>query len=351
MNLERVFPRNVLAPLAPPIFEALKGVSLDEPADVRRVARRLLEDGLLVLPAPGSGRTQAHHDTLAELGAVDLSLARLCEGHSDATTIAAELGGNPPSRNTLYGVWAAEPPDGRLEATRTEAGWRLCGKKRYATGAGFIDRALVTAHAKDGPRLFDIDVKASGVRPIEGTWPALGMNATGSLDVAIDVEIAGDLALGKPSSYVTRPGFEHGGIRVAACWFGGALGALRMLARRLGSGPVDEHAAAHFGAMVAECSGMLASLDAAAEAIDADPGDEAKLGKHRTLIVRQLIERGCQEVLTRVGRASGSSALVFDRAHGRRAADLVVYLRQHHAERDLARLGRSFLEEGSRCRR
>jgi len=31
--------------------------------------------------------------------------------------------------------------------------------------------------------------------------------------------------------------------------------------------------------------------------------------------------------------------LAFDEEHARRAADLELYIRQHHAERDLARLG------------
>jgi alkylation response protein AidB-like acyl-CoA dehydrogenase len=38
-------------------------------------------------------------------------------------------------------------------------------------------------------------------------------------------------------------------------------------------------------------------------------------------------------------RAPGAGPLSHDEAHGRRVADLTVYLRQHHAERDLAELG------------
>ncbi len=38
-------------------------------------------------------------------------------------------------------------------------------------------------------------------------------------------------------------------------------------------------------------------------------------------------------------RAVGAGPLSHDEAHGRRVADLTVYLRQHHAERDLAELG------------
>jgi hypothetical protein len=40
-----------------------------------------------------------------------------------------------------------------------------------------------------------------------------------------------------------------------------------------------------------------------------------------------------------VGRALGPAPLATDREHAQRVADLTVYLRQHHAERDLARLG------------
>jgi hypothetical protein len=40
----------------------------------------------------------------------------------------------------------------------------------------------------------------------------------------------------------------------------------------------------------------------------------------------------------RVGRALGAGPLSHNEAHSRRVADLTVYLRQHHAERDLAEL-------------
>ena len=45
------------------------------------------------------------------------------------------------------------------------------------------------------------------------------------------------------------------------------------------------------------------------------------------------------EVIQRVGRALGAGPLCHDEAHSRRVADLTVYLRQHHAERNLAELG------------
>jgi hypothetical protein len=43
--------------------------------------------------------------------------------------------------------------------------------------------------------------------------------------------------------------------------------------------------------------------------------------------------------MTRTGRALGAGPLGHDEEHSRAVADLTVYLRQHHAESDLARLG------------
>ena len=44
-------------------------------------------------------------------------------------------------------------------------------------------------------------------------------------------------------------------------------------------------------------------------------------------------------MLDRVGRALGAGPLCLDPVHAQRVADLPVYLRQSHAERDLAGLG------------
>jgi hypothetical protein len=80
-------------------------------------------------------------------------------------------------------------------------------------------------------------------------------------------------------------------------------------------------------------------LDMAAAEIDADPQDRNDGGKLRALRVRALVEAVSTEVMQRVGRALGAGPLCHDEAHSRRVADLTVYLRQHHAERNLAELG------------
>ena len=83
-----------------------------------------------------------------------------------------------------------------------------------------------------------------------------------------------------------------------------------------------------------------AALEGAADEIDADPRGSQERGRAlRSLRLRALVETVAAEVMDRVGRALGAGPLVHDAAHWRRVADLTVYLRQHHAERDLAALG------------
>ncbi|GAB3599870.1 hypothetical protein GCM10027446_32270 [Angustibacter peucedani] len=57
--------------------------------------------------------------------------------------------------------------------------------------------------------------------------------------------------------------------------------------------------------------------------------------------VRSTVAATAEQVLQRVGHALGPAPLALDDVHARRVADLTVYLRQHHAERDVAAIGRA----------
>jgi alkylation response protein AidB-like acyl-CoA dehydrogenase len=291
--------------------------------------------GRLDLPLPGGGRTRERWAVLADLAGEDLSLARLAEGHTDALAILAELGAGTPPAGTRWGVWAAQPPGPGLTARRAGDGWRLDGTKQYCSGARSCTDALVTATAPEGGRLFAVSTR--DLWPVPGTWPATGMAASDTLDV----RFAGIAAepLGDPGAYISRPGFAHGGAGVAACWYGGARAVgltLRAAAARRDVGP---HALAHLGAVDIALHTAKTALDVAAAEIDADPEDHRDGARVRTLRVRALVEAVATEVMHRVGRALGAGPLCRDEAHSRRVADLTVYLRQHHAERNLADLG------------
>jgi len=330
--------RELEPPHRGPLANALRELGpLETAADVITTTRKLAEAGLLALPLPARGETSRRFHALAELAATDLALARICEGHADAIAILAEA--CVRSHRGLYGVWAADAPDRKVTAVHRAGGWVLQGRKRFCSGATGLDRALVTARDGDGHELlFDVALAIAGVDPIDGTWQAIGMATTDSVDVVFD-DVEVDDPIGVPGFYLRRPGFWHGAVGVAACWYGGALGALRMLRARCSASAMNEHQAAHLGAVVATCETMRRILDGAAGEIDDSSGGDDHAGHWRALVVRHVVEQGCQDVLERVGRAGGTSPLVFDRAHARRAADLMVYLRQQHAERDLAELG------------
>jgi len=328
-------------------IEAARGeVDMDSPPAWRVTAAAFtaaVESGRLDLPLPGGGRTRERWARLADLGAEDLSLVRLGEGHADAVAILAELGGPAPEPGRRWGVWAAQPPGSGLTAVHAARGWRLTGLKQYCSGARVCTDALVTAAAPDGMRLFA--VSTAGLTPVPGSWPATGMAGSDTLNVDFD-DIPAE-PVGPPGGYTGRPGFTHGGVGVAACWYGGARAIADTLLATAGRRDVGPHALAHLGAVDIALTSARAALDRAADEIDADPYDLDAAGPARALRVRAQAEAAATEVMTRVGRALGAGPLAHDETHARRVADLTVYLRQHHAERDLAQLGTLVAEQGA----
>jgi alkylation response protein AidB-like acyl-CoA dehydrogenase len=294
-----------------------------------------VSSGRLDLPLPGRGKTRERWAAFAQCAEEDLSLARLCEGHADALAILAEVTGEQPEGGR-WGVWAAEPPGPNLQAARRGGKWRLDGIKQYCSGAHTCTNALVTASGPDGPRLFAISTRA--LRPIMGTGPSVGMSASDTLNVSFaDIEAT---PVGPPGAYTQRPGFAHGGVGVAACWFGGARAIAKTLhSAAKGHDRIDPYALAHLGAVDIALVTARSALDQAADGIDADPHDVTGSARVRALRVRALVESAATEVMTRVGRALGAAPLCQNEAHARKVADLTVYLRQHHAERSLAELG------------
>ncbi|PZS22285.1 MAG: acyl-CoA dehydrogenase [Pseudonocardiales bacterium] len=310
----------------------------------------LIDRDQLAVPLPGRGHTAQRWRALAELAADDLDLGRLAEAHLDALTILAELHGpasaqSPePLPGQRWAVWAAEPPNGRVDAEcHPDGRWRLSGTKRWCSGAHACTHALVTAHAADGGRLFAVDLSEPGVRPGLGGWKGLGMAGSGTETVEFDAVPAA--AIGAPRAYLDRVGFWHGAIGVAACWYGGAVAVGRQLWEAARGGGLDPHARAHLGAVDTALTAAGSVLREAAAAVDRGPDPATsdlpsmQLAQRRALRVRAVVEAAATQTIERVGRALGPRPLATDATHSRRIADLIVYLRQSHAERDLAALG------------
>ncbi|MFD6398906.1 acyl-CoA dehydrogenase [Nocardia sp. NPDC060249] len=311
----------------------------------------LASSGRLDLPLPGSGRTLERWRAMAEIAYEDTVLGRLAEAHADAVAIIAELGDGRvdatdrpvAAPGEIWGVWAAEAPSSVLRAREVSGGWLLDGRKLWCSGASICTHALVTALAGEQRALFAVPLDRAVAHPVPGTWSAVGMSESDS--GAVDFDNAPARMLGIPGEYLSRPGFWHGAIGVAACWYGSACAVAEALHRYAAAGQADDHALAHLGAVTAALSTGYASLSVAAHAVDADPRDAAGMARVRARSVRAVIEQAATETLDRVGRALGAGPLCGDSVHARRVADLTVYLRQSHAERDLAALGRDQAEK------
>jgi alkylation response protein AidB-like acyl-CoA dehydrogenase len=298
-----------------------------------------LEAGRLDLPLPASGRTDERWRALALLAQDDIVAARIAEAHIDAAAILHELGGKPPGAGELWAVWAAELPDAVVTATPTGSGeFTLSGTKGWCSGAGFCTHALVTATLDDDSRgLFAVSVTDPTVKPLANTWWNVGMAGSDTRSVRFAHVRA--TAVGEPGEYLRRPGFWHGAIGVAACWLGGARAVAGPLYRHAGGALVDPHALAHLGAVDAALAAAEAIMTVTATQIDADPFDHAGVAEMLARRCRAVVEHAVEETISRSGRALGPGPLCQDARHAQRVADLSIYVRQSHAERDLAKLG------------
>ncbi|WP_439517963.1 acyl-CoA dehydrogenase [Hydrogenophaga sp.] len=309
---------------------------------------RLVQLGLDQLPLPGSGATLQRWQALCLVAQHDLSLAKLFEGHTDALAVMAEAGPTAtPVPGATWGMWAAESPDGRTVVEPVGAdGLRVNGAKCWCSGAGHVSHGLLTAWYADGsgPVLVRLPMDQPGVAVSAAGWQAVGMAASASIDVAFD-DAMGE-RVGGEGAYLERPGFWQGGGGIAACWQGGAMALAGALLRAVSSAPATPSpfrlaALGHVGTALQSSAALLRET---ARWIDDHPTQDASA---RALSVRLAVESSARLVLDEVGRALGATPFCRDAAFAQMAADLPVYLRQSHAERDFAALGEKLASPGA----
>jgi len=304
--------------------------------DAGAALRQLAAAGLDRLPFPGQGATLERWRALAAVGAHDLSLAKLYEGHTDALAILHEAGARLGGPDALWGTWCAEPPDARVVMnSAADGGVVLSGRKAWCSGAQTVSHAVVSCWNEHGEAvLAALDLRQDGVRVTEEGWHAVGMRDSRSIDVVFDGAAA--IPLGVPGFYVARPGFWHGGAGVAACWFGAATRLAEALRARVATQD-DPHRLAQLGEVTVALGASAARMREAAAAIDRAPAANAMLA---ALSVRLCVEASASATLAAVSRALGAGPLCKDPAIARAFADLPVFMRQSHAERDQEAVGR-----------
>ena len=210
---------------AAPYFPSDSLVALIQSGHHRRFAPQLCGGNAFENEA---SRARAMAKALREVGRGDLSIGRLYEGHINALSLF-DWYGTPDQlkwltqvldRGAWFGVWATEPAPGVRLAD--EATLSLSGEKMFASGAGGLDYALVTAACEDTARRLVIVPANEKARADLSGWRFRGMRASVSGRYSLDEMVVEPLMLlGKPGDYDRDPRFTAGAWRFCAAQLGG----------------------------------------------------------------------------------------------------------------------------------
>lgn len=231
---------------------------------------------------------------LCRVGAANLPVGRLWEGHMNALYLAQVHGHSQTAarvddmvaRGAFFGVWGA---DGDVAVEPALDGKSLVGQKNFASGLGTVTHALVTVSSGRKVRLALVDVR-DRARADASVWKMQGMRATASGRYDFNgIAIEDILWIGDPGDYLTEPHFVGGVWRIAALQIGAALGLLDAAANSLrGLGRLDAPAQmSRLSTVAIRALGAAAVTQRAAQA--ADPPDNTR----RPMRLRCRRRRGC----------------------------------------------------------
>ena len=278
-------------------------------------------------------------DVLRHIGSGNLPLARLYEGHVNAIGLVVRYGGprqvsivaNEARKGKLFGVWNTDDPDGLRLVVEGER-YRLEGRKILASGAGHIERPIVTASGPAGARLMVMPRLQAGERADLSQWTAQGMraSATGSVDFT-GVPVDATEIIGGDADYQRQPAFSGGAWRFAAVQLGGMerlFDCLRAHLRSTGRGG-NPHQAARLGeaALAVETARLWVEQAAAVAEGPLETKDAGRVVSYVNL-ARLAVERAGLDLMELVHRSVGLPGFVRPSPIERISRDLATYLRQ-----------------------
>lgn len=316
-------------------------------------------DGVGLGWAPGTSRMLS--DLLRRVGSADLSLARLLEGHVNAA-ILVENHAEPSARDAmrdavregaLLGVWGADGPEPLEWVDRAEGDILLSGSKRYASGLGHVDLALVTARASLGApaRMFLVPAGEPG-RHRHDAWTASAMRASrsGGFD-ATGIVVDETDCVGFAGALMTEPWFEGGVWRYCAAQVGGVEGLIERWTELLrGMDRLDDPVQRdRLGRAMAEAVAARAVVEAAAlsvEQVTEDPPEQVERAVAHALLAREAVEGACIRVLALCERSLGMGAHDSQGPIDQMRRDLSLFLRQAGPDAKLDRALRTAQDTG-----
>jgi alkylation response protein AidB-like acyl-CoA dehydrogenase len=311
----------------------------------------LHDSGLLtaVLPAKwgGAGLSGlALSEILQSIGSGSLPLGRLFEGHVNALELVlrygnhqlVELVAEEARAGRLFGVWNTDDANGLRLIHRYGRSW-LEGRKVLASGAGHIERPLVTATDENGRRLIVLPRLGAPDRADVSRWTAQGMraSATGAVDFT-GVEIEPMEIVGREGDYERQPWFSAGAWRFAAVHLGGMERLFDLLRRHLQetNRGQDPHQAARLGrAAMAVETGRLWVAQAASTTEDPLGSRAPEQLVAYVNLARLAVEAAALDLMQLVQRSIGLQAFMRPNPIERISRDLATYLRQPGPDRAL----------------
>ncbi|GGE13953.1 hypothetical protein GCM10011529_20450 [Polymorphobacter glacialis] len=294
-------------------------------------------------------------DVLRIIGGASLPLGRLYEGHVNAVRLTARYGdaamrrcgdaamrrcGDAAMRRCgaaaqmallaaecnagrISAVWNAESPPGLVLT-----GGRLVGAKRYTSGTGMVRRPLVTAMTPAGMVMAIPDISGAVGDLSEWLPTGIAASATGGTEMT-GIVVAASEIVGAPGDYYRTPLFAGGAWRVLAVQLGAVerLVGLHREAMNVRGRSGDPVQRARFGEALARCEAARL-WTARAAAIAEDPARDAAAVDAFVNLARHGFERAALEVIERVQRGIGLSAMLRPSPVERIVRDLSTYLRQ-----------------------
>ncbi|MCJ2071216.1 acyl-CoA dehydrogenase family protein [Methylobacterium sp. J-030] len=308
--------------------------------------------GLLAAPIPadaggvGLGEEPGASDlavVLRLVGYGSLALGRIYEGHVNALQLVARYG--TPSQRArlftdardghLFGVWNTDPPGDCLKLGDDN---RLRGVKTFASGAGFVTRALVTVKRGPGaaPLMLVVPLESGSRADLSG-WRAHGMraSATGTVDFE-DIAVTADGILGGWDDYHRQPVFSGGAWRFTAVQLGGVeavFDAWRGHLAATGRGD-DPHQLARLGEGAIAVAGARLWVERAARVVSEDDLAPERIVAFVNL-ARLAVEKAGLDVLQLAQRSVGLQGFLREHPLEQLSRDLATYLRQPAPDRAL----------------
>ena len=310
---------------------------------------------------------------LAHLGRGSLPVGRLYEGHVNALALINAYGtkeaicrwAGDALAGHLFGVWNTEARDGVQLVAGGRGQFTLRGSKTFASGAGHLGRAVVTATNADGQKQMVVIAGDRLESRIDRSfWQPLGMLPSASFKVDLTgIAVKSDELLGHPGDYFRDPLFGAGAMRFAAVQLGGAeavFDAARHFLRLL-QYDGDPHQRMRMGEMAVTIAGAHHWLAAAARQVSVEATNERQTETktraageaskdavaHPNVVFAHMMHSAIEEaglrVLRLAERSVGARGLLRPEPFERLHRDLTHYLRQAGPDAALAAAGANVL--------